>query len=108
MEPEPAAFHGKSAQIDRRGFLLAPFAVVMCTAARTPPPETFTQWLNASRQSRERGLQACLERIRAMDPSIRAWVQVLPQRPAGDGTLAEIPFGAKDIMETQGLSTEYG
>ena len=43
-----------------------------------------------------------------MDLSIQAWVQVLPQRPTGNGKLAEIPFGAKDIMETRGLSTEYG
>jgi len=43
-----------------------------------------------------------------MDPSIHAWVQVLPQRPTGNGALADIPFGAKDIMETRGLSTEYG
>ena len=43
-----------------------------------------------------------------MDPSIQAWVQVLPQRPTGEGMLSEIPFGAKDIMETRGLSTEYG
>ena len=27
-----------------------------------------------------------------MDPSIHAWVQVLPQRPTGDGMLSEIPF----------------
>ena len=43
-----------------------------------------------------------------MDPSIHAWVQVAPQRPTGNGKLSEIPFGAKDIMETRGLSTEYG
>ena len=43
-----------------------------------------------------------------MDPSIHAWVQVLPQRPTGEGMLSEIPFGAKDIIETRGLSTEYG
>ncbi len=42
------------------------------------------------------------------DASIRAWVQVLPQKPTGDGPLAGIPFGAKDIMETRGLATEYG
>lgn len=64
--------------------------------------------MNASRQARERALQASLDRIRAMDPSIHAWVQVLPQRPTGEGMLSEIPFGAKDIMETRGLSTEYG
>src|SRR5438876_8833055 len=43
-----------------------------------------------------------------MDPSIHAWVQVLPQRPTGKGKLSEIPFGVKDIIETRGLSTEYG
>jgi Asp-tRNA(Asn)/Glu-tRNA(Gln) amidotransferase A subunit family amidase len=53
-------------------------------------------------------LKACLERIQAKDPSIRAWVQVLPQKATGDGALSGIPFGAKDIMETRGLSTEYG
>jgi Asp-tRNA(Asn)/Glu-tRNA(Gln) amidotransferase A subunit family amidase len=43
-----------------------------------------------------------------MDPSIHAWVQVLPQKPTGTGDLSEIPFGVKDIIETQGLATEYG
>lgn len=43
-----------------------------------------------------------------MDSSIHAWVQVAPQRPTAAGILSEIPFGAKDIMETRGLSTEYG
>ena len=100
----------KSPQIDRRSFVAAGFgfvAATMRTAAQTRL-ETFTQWLNASREARERALQPCLDRIRAMDPSIQAWVQVLPQRPTGDGMLSEIPFGAKDIMETRGLSTEYG
>ena len=31
-----------------------------------------------------------------------------PQRATGMGPLAEIPFGVKDIIETKGLSTEYG
>jgi Asp-tRNA(Asn)/Glu-tRNA(Gln) amidotransferase A subunit family amidase len=33
---------------------------------------------------------------------------VAPQLPTGSGALDDIPFGAKDIMETRGLSTEYG
>src|SRR5207244_6411632 len=43
-----------------------------------------------------------------MDSSIKAWVQVSPQKPKGKGKLQEIPFGAKDIIETKGLATEYG
>lgn len=39
---------------------------------------------------------------------MRAWVQILPQPPTGDGPLWQIPFGAKDIIETRGLATEYG
>ena len=98
----------ESRKIDGRTFLFAGCAAAMGASAQTPRLETFTQWLNASRKTRELALQPCLERIRAMDPSIHAWVQVLPQRPTGNGKLSEIPFGAKDIIETRGLSTEYG
>jgi Asp-tRNA(Asn)/Glu-tRNA(Gln) amidotransferase A subunit family amidase len=77
-------------------------------ASRSLPLETFTEWLNASRPARERALQPCLDRIRAADSSIHAWVQVLPQKPPRNGILSEIPFGVKDIIETRGLSTEYG
>ena len=76
--------------------------------AERPLLETLTQWLKASRKKRQLALQACLDRIRAMEPSIHAWVQVLPQKPTADGKLSEIPFGAKDIIETRGLATEYG
>jgi amidase len=93
--------------VDRRGFLLAGFAAAM-RRAETTRLETFTQWLNASRPGREAALKSCLELIQAKDPSIHAWVQVLPQKATGEGTLSGIPFGAKDIMETRGLSTEYG
>ena len=92
--------------------MFAGFAAAMDAAVgnplETPRLETLTQWLGASRKTRRAALQSCLDRIRAMDPSIHAWVQVLPQRPTGNGALADIPFGAKDIMETRGLSTEYG
>jgi Asp-tRNA(Asn)/Glu-tRNA(Gln) amidotransferase A subunit family amidase len=99
--------------MDRRTFLAAVSAAAAASAiarpvAQTPRLDTLTQWMNASREDRVRALQSTLDHIRAIDASIHAWVQVQPQRPTGEGPLAEIPFGAKDIMETRGLSTEYG
>ena len=100
-------------RFDRRTFLFAGFVMAVGATARgassqTPRLETLTQWLNASRRERELALQSCLDRIQELDSSIHAWVQVSPQKPTGNGKLSEIPFGAKDIMETRGLSTEYG
>jgi len=71
-------------------------------------PETLSEWLSASQEARRRALTRCLERVSALDPHIHAWVQVSPQPPVSGGALHGIPFGAKDIMETSGLATEYG
>lgn len=68
---------------------------------------TLTQWLNASSAERRSALRACLDRIEALEPSIHAWVEVHPEASVG-GTLAGIPYGVKDTIETQGLATEYG
>ncbi|HEX3371257.1 MAG TPA: amidase [Candidatus Acidoferrales bacterium] len=70
--------------------------------------ETLTEWMRADREARKRGVEACVRRIAALDPTIRAWVQVQPEEPTGDGPLSGIPFGAKDIIESKGLATEYG
>src|SRR4029079_3643101 len=70
--------------------------------------ETFTEWQRATREARAAELQPCVDRIRSADGAIQAWVQVSPQKPTGAGTLSDIPFGVKDIIETKGLSTEYG
>jgi Asp-tRNA(Asn)/Glu-tRNA(Gln) amidotransferase A subunit family amidase len=95
--------------MDRRTFLTVPFALAAAkAAAQTSRFETFTQWVNASRAERERALQRLVDRVRALDAEIHAWVQLLPQPSTGDGPLANIPFGAKDIIETKGLATEYG
>jgi Asp-tRNA(Asn)/Glu-tRNA(Gln) amidotransferase A subunit family amidase len=93
---------------DRRTLLLASFAASLRATAAPPRLETLSDWLRAGQKAREAGLQSCLERIREKDTSIHAWVQVLPQKPTGDGKLSGIPFGVKDIIETQGLLTEYG
>ena len=77
-------------------------------ATEQPRLETLSEWLRADRDARKRGLDVCLQRIRELDPSIHAWVQVQPERPTADGPLSEIPFGAKDIIETQNMATEYG
>ena len=70
--------------------------------------ETLTEWLAADRAARKRGVESCMRRIEQLDPTIHAWVQVRPEEPTGDGPLSGIPFGAKDIIETKGLATEYG
>ena len=77
-------------------------------AAGGPRLETFTDWLRADRETRKRGLDQCLARIRELYQKIHAWVAVQPEQPTGDGPLAEIPFGVKDIVETKGMATEYG
>jgi Asp-tRNA(Asn)/Glu-tRNA(Gln) amidotransferase A subunit family amidase len=102
----------------RRDFIRAGAAAGISTFAAMPPGRaaqvkssgllTFSDWIQADREARKRGLAQCLQRIRELEPSIHAWVQVQPERPTGDGPLAEIPFGVKDIVETKGMATEYG
>jgi Asp-tRNA(Asn)/Glu-tRNA(Gln) amidotransferase A subunit family amidase len=70
--------------------------------------ETFSDWMKADRATRKREREQCVQRIRQLEPSIHAWVVVQPEPPTGDGPLAEIPFGVKDIVETKGMATEYG
>ena len=77
-------------------------------SAVTSPPQSLTDWLRADSKSRKQGLESCLERIREMDPSIHAWVQVLPQPATAAGPLSGIPFAVKDIIEAQNLVVEYG
>ena len=95
--------------MNRRAFILAGAALVSRAAAAQPGRvETFTEWLAASPRARDAALMACLDRIIKIDRDVKAWVQVAPQKATGDGPLAGIPFGVKDIIETKGLATEYG
>src|SRR5215467_3797137 len=102
-------------RIQRRTFLAGLGGVVGVSGfgcARAAPtesdPQTLSDWLRASTVARETGVRRCLERIRTMDASIQAWVQVLPQTMTATGALSGIPFGVKDVFETRGLATEYG
>jgi Asp-tRNA(Asn)/Glu-tRNA(Gln) amidotransferase A subunit family amidase len=96
--------------MDRRTFVGGGLAAMSGSVARAQAArlETLSDWLNADREARTAGLGAAQQRIRELDGAIRAWVQVAPQPPLGAGPLDGIPFGAKDIMETRGLATEYG
>ena len=93
---------GAAASISRPG------RAAIALAAGDTRLETFSDWINADRDTRKRGLEQCLQGLRELDSKIHAWVQVKPEPPTGDGQLSEIPFGVKDIVETQGMSTEYG
>lgn len=95
-------------KMDRRTFVLAPIAVALRSQGRPEQLETLSQWLNASTEARQRALAPLAERVRSRDAEIHAWVQVNPEPPTGSGPLSGVPFGVKDIIETQGLSTEYG
>src|SRR5258708_182348 len=95
-------------EIDRRTFLSYGAVGLTAVATQSPVPETFSEWLKASRKGRELGLQLCLDRIQTRDAAIQAWVQVQPQPSTGNGKIADIPFGVKDVIETKGLATEYG
>jgi Asp-tRNA(Asn)/Glu-tRNA(Gln) amidotransferase A subunit family amidase len=64
--------------------------------------------LAASADERTRAIAVCVTRIAKHDPVVRAWVKVRPDREHLPGPLAGIPFGCKDIIETNGLPTEYG
>jgi Asp-tRNA(Asn)/Glu-tRNA(Gln) amidotransferase A subunit family amidase len=64
--------------------------------------------------------RACLERIEACDPVVRAWAHIDPEAalagareldrvaPAARGPLSGIPLGVKDIFDTHDMPTAYG
>lgn len=96
----------------RRDFIKTGAAVAAMgfsqSTLKAPRLETFSDWIKADRNARTRGLEQCRERIRELELSIHAWIVVQPEQPTGDGPLAGIPFGVKDIVETKGMATEYG
>ena len=87
-----------------------------------PLPPTATQSLKAlavGKTSAQDILEACLERIQAREPMVKAFAtldidnararaQDIDATPHADrGPLAGIPIGLKDIIDTAGLLTQY-
>ena len=74
--------------------------------------------LAAGRTTCEAVARACLERIEAREPQVRAWAHLDRERAiaqaraldrgARRGPLHGVPFGVKDIIDTCDLPTEYG
>jgi Asp-tRNA(Asn)/Glu-tRNA(Gln) amidotransferase A subunit family amidase len=71
-------------------------------------PQGLSEWIDASSDARARAFTRCVETTNAHDNEIHAWVRRTTDRGAVAGPLAGIPFGAKDIIETRGIGTEYG
>lgn len=63
-------------------------------------------------------LRTCLDRFTARDSAVRAWAAIDPERAlatarafdrhGNSGPLAGVPFGVKDIIDTDDLATEWG
>src|SRR5262245_55070860 len=70
-------------------------------------PVGLSEWIAASREVRGRAFAGCMEAA-SRDREIHAWVQCQAVPGKETGSLFAIPFGAKDIIETRGLATEYG
>ena len=71
-------------------------------------PHGLSDWVEASSDARGRAFTRCLETTDLLDGEIHAWVRRTTERSSGPGPLQGIPFGAKDIIETRGIGTEYG
>jgi Asp-tRNA(Asn)/Glu-tRNA(Gln) amidotransferase A subunit family amidase len=66
------------------------------------------EWLESGEKTPADLVALCRARIAEREQELRAWVEVAPQDPLGNGPLDGIPFGVKDIFETRGLATEFG
>jgi Asp-tRNA(Asn)/Glu-tRNA(Gln) amidotransferase A subunit family amidase len=59
-------------------------------------------------------VRSCLERVSALEPSVRAFAWFDGERAlrlvgeGGDGLLAGVPVGVKDLIDTAGIPTECG
>lgn len=71
-------------------------------------PSGLSDWIAASPEARARAFARCIETTDLRDNEIHAWVHRTIESATNQGPLHGIPFGAKDIIETRGIPTEYG
>jgi Asp-tRNA(Asn)/Glu-tRNA(Gln) amidotransferase A subunit family amidase len=94
--------------------------------ARGHAIKTLNEWnateivaaIGAGRTTCEAVARACLDRIEAREPEVRAWAHLDPDttiaaaraldRQGPRGPLAGVPFGVKDIIDTFDMPTEWG
>jgi Asp-tRNA(Asn)/Glu-tRNA(Gln) amidotransferase A subunit family amidase len=68
----------------------------------------------AGRLSAADWMEACLDRISAREPAIRAFAWIDPDQArraaaaSGQGPLARVPIGVKDVIDTADLPSQYG
>jgi len=68
----------------------------------------FLEALESGQKTPDGLLYDCLRQIAIAEPAVHAWVAVSAQPFIPGEPLSGIPYGAKDIIETKGLATEYG
>ena len=67
-----------------------------------------SDWIEASTEARAEAFARSVETTDSLDTQIHAWARRTTDHSAAPGPLQGIPFGAKDIIETRGIGTEYG
>ncbi len=68
----------------------------------------FIEWLKHGEVAPQETIEWSRRGIADREREIHAWVEVAPRAGASTGPLLGVPFGAKDIIETCGMATEYG
>src|SRR6185312_11932613 len=86
------------------------------------PVTRLARWIETRKVTSERLTQIYLERLRRFDPKLRCVITLTPELALEQarnadreissghyrGPLHEIPWGAKDLLDTKGIPTTYG